>query len=278
MTFPDSFTFSQASFQAFVDCPRLFELRYVLHVAWPEVDENPTLERERHRQGGLAFHRMIAQESAGVPVARLAQTIVDPDVARWWTNYLSAPPPDLPANRYAEITLTAPLLGHRVMAKYDLVAVEPAAQAIVVDWKTYRRRPERARLAARLQTRVYTYLLARAGHELNGGHPPEPAHIEMIYWFAEFAGDPERFVYSAAQRDADGVYLTSLIESIRAHARDGYPKTDSAERCTYCQFGPLCDRGTGIGSGDGTDEALDLLGEADLDLSFDFEQVAEIEY
>jgi len=278
MTIPDGFTFSQGSLQAYVDCPRLFELRYLLRVAWPEVEESPNLEHERRRQGGLAFHRMIAQVSAGVPASLVAETVTDLDVARWWANYVDTPPPNLPAHRYAEITLSAPLLDNRLVAKYDLIAVEPGVRSVIVDWKTYRSRPDRGRLAARLQTRVYAYLLARAGHEIHGGHPPKPDQIEMIYWFADFAGDPERFAYSAPQLAADGVYLTSLIESIRAHTDGEFPKTARAGRCTYCQYGPLCDRGTGTAFGDDAEDALGRLDDTDLNLSFDFEQIAEVEY
>ena len=47
------------------------------------------------------------------------------------------------------------------MAKYDLI-VWTGEVAVIFDWKTTPRKPERRYLLDRLQTRVYRYLLATA--------------------------------------------------------------------------------------------------------------------
>ncbi|MCP4541151.1 MAG: PD-(D/E)XK nuclease family protein, partial [Chloroflexi bacterium] len=66
MTLPADFQFSQASLQDYVDCPRRFQLRYVLRVAWPAPEAEPVLENERYLQQGAAFHRLVHQHALGL--------------------------------------------------------------------------------------------------------------------------------------------------------------------------------------------------------------------
>ncbi len=304
MTLPTDFQFSQASLQDYVDCPRRFQLRYLLRLAWPAVEAEPALENERHLQQGAVFHRLVHQHVLGLPPDQLSSMVTDEDLRRWWHNYLAEPPADLPPSRYPEVVLSAPVGGHRLVAKYDLVAVAPSASSgqapsamlragagqrvIIVDWKTSRQRPRRKWLAGRLQTRVYPCLLVRAGSHLNAGRPFEPEQVEMVYWFADFPGNPEHFPYDAAQYDADGAYLTSLIEEIKELALslskglgdEDFPLTTQERCCRYCAYRSLCRRGVGAGVFDEADnEAGDELDWGDdFDFALDFEQVAEIEY
>ncbi len=172
-------------------------------------------------------------------------------------------------------------------AKYDLLA--PPAPAgddgqsgserkhfRIYDWKTTRRRPGRAVLAERLQTRVYPYLLVRAGAELSGGRLVEPGSVEMIYWFSSPGDDPIRFPYSPSQVHADQVYLDELITEIAMAARDGFPLTADQARCSYCVYRSLCERG-GTAGGFG-DQGEDYEENEDDLTHFDFEGIAEIEF
>jgi len=276
---PPDFQFSQASLQDYADCPRRFQLRYVERVDWPAHETEPALENERHLQQGAAFHRLVHQHLLGIPEERLARAAADADLRRWWHNYLTRGPEDLPASRHPEIVLSAPLGDYRLVAKYDLVTVDPSAmlragpgrQAVILDWKTSRRRPNRKYLAERLQTKVYPYLLVLAGDHLNGGQPLAPEQVEMVYWFADFPEDPARFPYSSAQYEADEAYLTSLVGQIGSPP---YPRTTDERNCRYCRYRSLCQRGVEAGP---LDEMEDELTQ-DFDISLDFEQIAEIEY
>jgi len=277
MTLPPDFQFSQASLQDYVDCPRRFQLRYVLRVAWPALEAEPALENERHLRQGAAFHRLVHQHVLGLPPERLSRTVADEALRRWWRNYLAEPPADLPPSRYPEIVLSSPLGSHRLVAKYDLIAVDARQRAVIVDWKTSRRRPRRRWLAERLQTRVYPYLLVRAGAHLDGGQPFEPAQVDMLYWFADFPADPARFTYDAAQYEADEAYLLSLIGEIVGRADNlSYPLTDDERRCRYCPYRSLCRRGVRAGAFEGAGDEREL--EDGFDIALDFEQIAEIEY
>lgn len=282
MPLPSDFHFSQGSLQDYVDCQRRFQLRYLERIAWPAVEVEPVLENEQHLRQGALFHLMVQQHLIGVPVERLTAMTQDEDLGRWWRNYLAAAPAAVKGMSYPELALSAPFGGdglQRLVAKYDLVVVTPEGRALIFDWKTARQRSPSIRLAKRLQTRVYPYLLVQAGADLNDGKPFEPGQIEMIYWFADFPDRPERFVYSPAQYAEDGGYLAGLLEQIAALSLgDGmFPLTEVEERCRFCVYRSLCDRGIAAGSLD--EMAFDEPEpEGSFDFELDFEQIAEIEY
>ena len=296
MTLPTDFQFSQGNLQDYVDCPRRFQLRYLLRLAWPAVEVEPALENERHLQQGAAFHRLVHQHILGLSPERLSSMVTDKDLGRWWHNYLNSAPADLAESRYPEVALSAPVSGHRLVAKYDLIAVGPVLspsaglginsaegpgqRAAILDWKTSRKRPRRKWLAQRLQTKVYPYLLVLAGSHLNEGKRGtsslQPEQVEMVYWFANFPEDPESFPYDAVQYDADGDYLASLVEEIKSLKDDDFRLTTQERRCSYCPYRSLCRRGVRAGPFDEV-ESEPEVGD-DFEIALDFEQIAEIEY
>jgi CRISPR/Cas system-associated exonuclease Cas4 (RecB family) len=176
------------------------------------------------------------------------------------------------ARYFPEITLTAPLGAYRLLAKLDLLAVNSQGGALILDWKTARKRPRRQWLADRLQTRVYSYLLLQAGAFLNAGTPFLPEQVEMVYWFADFPDRPERFPYSAAAYQADQDYLSDVVATIQRLAQADFPLTTDIRQCAYCVYRSLCDRGGKAGQLD----EFDSLDEGAPAL--DFDQTVEIEY
>ena len=206
----------------------------------------------------------------------------DEDLARWWGNYLAAGPAVPEGARHTEIVLSAPLTTYRLLAKYDLIVVDEEGFWHIFDWKTARRPPGRERLAQRLQTRVYPYLLVEAGEHLNGNRAISPDHVEMIYWFAELPKELHHFSYNEELHRENQRYLTALVREMelldrQAASEEGsWPMTSHEERCLFCLYRSLCDRGKSAG----TLEEIELEAEweADLDLDLDFEQIAEIAY
>lgn len=281
MPLPSDFHFSQGSLQDFVDCARRFQLRYLERIAWPAVPAEPILDNERHMQQGELFHLLVQQHLVGVPVERLtAMAQGDADLAAWWQAYLAAAPADLPGQHFPEVTLSAPLGEsgqRRLVAKYDLIVLTPEGRAVIFDWKTSHHRPPRRWLAERLQTRVYPYLLVQAGIDLNAGRPLAADRIEMVYWFAGFPDQPERFVYSPTQGSADEGYLHALVERIvlLAGGEGVWPLTPDETQCHFCVYRSLCERGTTAGR---SDEADYRDYEAEIAVDLDFEQIAEVEY
>jgi CRISPR/Cas system-associated exonuclease Cas4 (RecB family) len=277
---PTNFQFSQGSLQDYVDCPRRFQLRYVLQLAWPAQEVEPALENEQYMRQGAAFHRLVHRHALGIPAEDLSRAVQEPDLRRWWQNYLERGPQELPETCYPEVVLSAPLAGYRLVARYDLVAVDAGRRTVIVDWKTSRKRTKREYLTERLQTTVYPYLLVRAGAHLNGGQSIAPEQVEMIYWFADYPEEPARFGYDVSQYEAEEAYLNSLVEEIAELGDEGFPLTTQEQRCKFCPYRSLCRRGARAGT---LDEALDVLkeeagvGDA-FDIDIDFEQIAEIAY
>lgn len=285
MRLPDTFQFSQAGLQDFVDCPMRFYLRYVRQVAWPAAEAEPIAEHERRMALGQTFHRMVQQHLVGIPQERLTPMATDPDLERWWRNYCIYRPVDTlpvpvgseeggPAFRYPENTLTTAIAGRRLIAKYDLIVVRPGKHATIFDWKTSPRRTQASTLKSRLQTCVYRYLLIRAGAYLNGGQPFAPEQIAMIYWFAEHPESPVHLPYDPAQFRDDESYLTGLIERIKAMPDEEFIRAAEEKRCQYCRYRSYCERGGEAGRVADVEEEFETE-ELSL-LDFDFEQIAEI--
>lgn len=259
---PPTFQFSQQSLQDYVDCPRRFQLRYVLGQQWPAVEAEPITEHERFIEQGAEFHLLVQRHLLGIPAEKL--TPRDPLLARWWDAYLHYPPPNLPATqRLPEILLSASLDTQRLMARFDLLAIEPGVRVVIIDWKTTRRRTARRMLAERLQTKVYPFVLVEAGAYLFGGKI-EPEQVSLTYWFAEEPQNPETFQYNAAQHEGNRAYLTALITEVVGNRQEVWPLTTDTGQCRYCLYRSLCERGDRAGQ----------VGEGDLDTEgdeFDFE-------
>ncbi len=270
---PD-FQFSQSSLGDYLDCARRFQLRYIDQVRWPALESQPAAQHEERMRQGAAFHQLLHQHALGIPASLIEQQIQsDPVLLGWWRRYLQYRPAPLPQQIYPEQALSAPVGPYRLIAKYDLLAIDPDGRAVIVDWKTSARKPRRDALAQHIQTLVYPYVLALAGADLNEGEPIEPEQIEMIYWFSEHPDQPERFSYDQQQFTQTAEYLQSLIASIEQQQE--FAQTHDNQHCRFCVYRSLCDRGVSAGDfadWDG-DEAGNLL---DLDIVFD--QIAEIAF
>ncbi len=279
---PSDFVFTQANLQDYVECRRRFLLRYLWELAWPAIEAEPADDYEAHVRDGELFHRLVHQHQLGLGADRLQALVAAAaeesggQLADWWENYLRAGPSDLPEHRYPELALSVPLGDYRLLAKYDLVAVAPGRSAEIVDWKTGTHRPSRAVLAARLQTRVYRYVLVQAGAQLNGGRPLRPEQVAMRYWFANFPDQPERFPYDATQHEADGRYLTNLAAEIATAGEGDFPLTDDVRRCRFCAYRSLCGRGAQAGHMADAEVEPEPEVEVSWAEGFDFEQVAEV--
>ena len=272
------FDFSQASLQDYRDCPRRFQLRHIQKLRWPAPQVEPIRENETALRRGERFHRLAQQALVGVPLERLERAAAadpDPDLAGWWARFQALLPSLQRGKLSAEVLLAAPLGGHRLLAKFDLVQILPeTGKALIYDWKTSPRPPKRATLAGRMQTRVYPYLLARAGAALNGRQPIRSDQIEMVYWFAAVPERVERFSYTNQRQAEDEGDLTDLIAQISSLPAGGFPKTDEERACRFCVYRSLCERGSQAGLFSESED--DLEPEAESELNFD--QIGEIGY
>lgn len=275
MSIPPDFQFSQNNLQDYVDCPRRFQLRYLLKQRWPALQSEPVLEQERQMKLGERFHQMVQQHQCGLPEDAIQPNGYDPDLAHWWQNYAEFIPSVLAKNRYPEFTLTAPFAGHRIIAKYDLLVIEDGGQLTILDWKTSRRQPGRTILKQRLQTRLYPFLVVLAGAWLNGGRPVQPEQVEMVYWYPEFPDQPEHFCYDPQQFEEDRQEIYRLITQLVSTTETVFFSTTRDKNCIYCSYRSLCGRGEQAGSWDECD--LDVDPELSS-LDQNFNQIGEIRF
>jgi CRISPR/Cas system-associated exonuclease Cas4 (RecB family) len=266
---PTPFTFSQSSLQDYMDCARRFQLRYIEQLVWPAIESEPVAENERRQLEGQIFHRLVQQYLLGVSSEDLSRMANTPNLERWWNNFKR----ELGSlgESHPELTLSAPIGIHRLVAKYDLVAVQNN-KVTIYDWKTYAKRPRDEWMSARWQTRVYRSLLVQAGAHLNEGKPFDPEQIEMIYWYADFPSEPTRFEYDANQFKRDWSAIEKAVQEISS-AKE-FPLTQDEKMCRFCVYRSYCNRGAKAGQMDEAETGMES--EAAFDVNF--EQISEIEF
>lgn len=290
---PPTFSFSQSSLQAFEDCPRRFWLAYVEQLPWPAVEASPVQEHEAVMRLGERFHRLVQRAEIGITPAEVAAGLESP-LAGWFDAYLAHRPGDLPDGaREIERVLSIPFhldgaatpeTTFRLAAKYDLIAAGPEGRAVIVDWKTSKRRGDVSTLRHRLQSIVYPYVLVEASAGLPWG-PVHPEQVEMRYWFTAAPGQPVTLRYDAAQHAANHARLQRLLDDVLGGGSEAdFPKvpdtpTNRSRFCAFCIYRSRCNRGAAAGDLDDLGDAEDFFA-VDLDkaLEFTLDDVEELAF
>jgi CRISPR/Cas system-associated exonuclease Cas4 (RecB family) len=286
---PSDFVFSQSNLQTFADCPRRFWLSFVQRLPWPAVEASPVQEYEYVMRLGEAFHRAVQRAEIGIPPELIAAQLEDP-LDSWFANYLQYRPRELPTEiATVESVLTTPFqIGvdgpiFRLAAKFDLLTIEAGKRAVIVDWKTSRRRPEAHTVRQRLQSQVYPYLVVEASAALPWG-PLAPEQVEMRYWFTAAPDEPINLRYDASQHAATHQLLERLIAQIAAGEGEAdfpkVPDTDAnrARLCNYCAYRSRCDRGILAGDLDDVNDVEELLHDPVADLEINLDDLPELAF
>jgi hypothetical protein len=271
----NDFQFSQASLQDFQDCRRRFYLKYVEKLGWPAIEAEPALLNEELMQQGADFHRLVHQFFLGVPPKLLSQMVSGENLKVWWENFMSNLPATSSSQLFPERVLTTHLAGYGLLAKFDLIVLEEKDKFIIYDWKTSRKPGSRSWLKQRLQTKVYPYVLAKAGHVFLDGERVNPEKIKMVYWYANSPEESVKFDYPKETMVQDEEFITSMIVEIASlEGIDDYLLTDDKTQCRFCEYRSLCNRGEKAGLVDDKGE----VSQAKLEVMIDFEQIQEIEF
>jgi hypothetical protein len=285
MTLPNGFLFNQGNLQDYMDCQRRFQLRYLFHLTWPAVEAEPFLEYERVAEQGSRFHKIIRQHFSGVPESSIDQSLVEDEVLHfWWRNYKQSLNDGIlklihqDGNKlFEELILTVPLGDFRLIAKYDLLVIQPDSRYLIIDWKTSQNRPKQKWLANRQQTHVYPFVFSLAASSINNSKPINPEQIEMIYWFTNQPDKPERFYYTSSAFTSDARYLTNLSVEISQKTDPVFELTEDVKHCLFCTYRSLCNRGIKPGELHQLEEWQES-GQSAEDVSLDYDQIIEIEY
>ena len=243
MSIPTDFIFSQNSIQTYLDCPRRFELMFLLRQSWPAPITEPNLEFEKHLKLGERFHLLVQQYLAGIPEKLIEGSIIDPDLSRWWKNYFRLAPQFPPEQCFCEFYQSIPFLEFRLSAKYDLLVIQDKYQMTIIDWKTIRKRWSASSLKKRIQTSVYPLVAHEAHLQKNNRDYFFPENIKMIYWFPEFPSESETIHFTNQLYEDVKEHLTKIIREISRQSIGNYCLTDYVKRCTYCNYRSLCNRG-----------------------------------
>jgi hypothetical protein len=239
---------------------------------------------------GELFHRAVQRAEVGIPPELIAGQLEDP-LDSWFASYLQYRPRDLPTEVVeVERVLTTPLQAgndgptFRMVAKYDLLAVEPGKRAVIIDWKTTRNRTSPNTLRQRLQSQVYPYLLVEASKRLPWG-PLAPEQVEMRYWFTAAPDEPATLRYDTTQHATNGQLIQRLLATILASQGEAdFPKVPDTEAnrarlCAYCAYRSRCDRG--ILAGDLDDMSVideEMIHDPDANFEIRLDDVPEIAF
>ncbi len=266
MKLPENFSFSQQNLQDYLTCRYRFLLKYIRNLAWPAVESEPVLLQEARMELGQQFHRIVQQYFAGIDQNLLASTIQDEILSEWWLSFTSLNLIEFAGQKTAEKILTIPFSNHRLVAKYDLLIEQEGGKFTIYDWKTSQYLPSRPKLAKRMQTIVYPFVLQST---LSNLQKPDTSSysIEMVYWFTAHPLEPVRFAYSSTQAKEDQDFLAGIINQICTNDEEWFTKTPEIDNCKFCRYRSLCERGISAGQ-IAPDEDM-LLDESAFDIDFD---------
>lgn len=275
MPLPSEFVFTQNNLQDFKDCPRRFQLKYLLKTAWPAPVSEPLEENEHLISLGTNFHRMAHQYFLGIPEDNISRWIINDDLRLWWTSFIDHMPEGLPENRQPEYEISMPFNEYRLAAKIDLLAVEKGSRAVIVDWKTSQKPPSAAYLKKRIQSLVYPYLVITTGTALNDFQPFNAHQVSMLYWFPAFPDKTVSLQFDASWLEHTRSTLTRITGEITRMDQAVFPLTLDEKKCRFCRYRSLCERGVVAGNLSEMDE--DEL-EEDQTPDIDFDSIEGIAF
>jgi CRISPR/Cas system-associated exonuclease Cas4 (RecB family) len=232
---------SQAQLNLLETCPRKFQNTYLEQLRPPT---NPDYEEKQLL--GSRFHLLMQQREMGLKIRSFLET--DSQLENWMRAFaITAPDILTPANdseifRESEHLRTLQVQNYLLSAIYDLLIADKE-KAEILDWKTYRRSPNKRKLQNDWQTRLYLYVLAESSD-----YPPE--NISMTYWFVQSESKPHsiKFSYSSLQHQQTekklNRHLNNLTKWLQGYQQgEQFPQIpEGSKTCNYCQYASRCER------------------------------------
>ena len=268
---------NQSNLQDYLDCPRRFQLKVIEGLSLPAAYSEPIEIFEKATQLGNRFHLVCQQFFSGIDPVLLENSLSDPDLQTMWDNFLPYGESLLKYRLYPEPLLSISFLGHKLIAKYDLIVELNPEQYLIIDWKTSAKKSPRSKLEKRLQTHLYPFIFNQAGNDLFPEISISPAFIEMHYWYPLASEHEEVFPYSDDKNAKAKKDLEQILSKINNSISEGadFLLTDDKTTCQYCVFRSICNRGTKAGP---VGKSPPIEHEDLTNVQFDIDQVSEIEY
>ncbi|HEY8347445.1 MAG TPA: PD-(D/E)XK nuclease family protein [Symbiobacteriaceae bacterium] len=239
MQAPEERYLSAMAIRTYLTCPLRFRYRYLDNLYWSRLwggapDERRALEQGQH------FHLLARRYYAGVDPALIAAPVEGDVLTDWFHRLTQFLPRTFDRVFYPELELRLTRPDLRLVAKFDLVVVDPDGHATIFDWKTEKRMPRRSFLRKSPQTLVYRFLLCAAGGAYSPRGRFRPEEVSMVYWNPQFPDQWYRLPYSEAQYRKDEEYLCSLVSQILRTPRERFLATAEENVCRSCEYRMLC--------------------------------------
>jgi hypothetical protein len=276
MLLGNDFLFSANNLQDFLDCPRRFELKYILKQNWPGVISLPVQEMEYKIQIGSSFHKVAHQYLSGIPAADLNKSIDDSDVKNWFATYLEFIGPYLNHLYFSEFAVTTPFGGSHLIAVFDFISFQNNKNIFIGDWKTTSHRPKKEVYSQSIQSVLYSFIAFETrSHIFPGSDHLNQEDFSLKYFFPAFPEETITLEFNSSTLATNQAILLGLIREISNKEPGSFEKTTNEKRCAYCQYRSLCERGIQAGKLDNEE----VKPEIDTVLeNLDFDQIEEIPF
>jgi hypothetical protein len=268
---------NQASLQAYLDCPRKYELDYLNNTSWPAAPSSPLAKYETLTELGNRFHQLCQQFFIGLDPQLISSAISDPALFELWQAFLPYGQTLLKSPVLAEQILRIPFKNHFLVAKFDLIVKASPSEYLIIDWKTSSSKPNRNQLANRVQTFLYPFIFKEGGSDLFSGEPISSSAVKLSYWYPLADKPEEIFPYSDSSHKDIYQKISGLIKLIedRIDSNSDFPLTDDLKLCNHCHYRSFCERGSRAHS---LPPGVDLESEDLSNMHYDLDLIGEIEF
>jgi RecB family exonuclease len=272
----DNFIFSANNLQDYLDCPRRFELKYILKQNWPAVTSQPVLEMENKIQLGNRFHQLAHQYLSGISAKVLEDSIDDPDLGLWFKSFQKYINSFLNFSYFSEFTVLKPFEGFRLIAVFDFISLINTNKIMIGDWKTTSHLPKKEVYFQSIQSYLYPFIAYETRINIfSQSSTLLHQDLSMEYWFPVFPDNTITREHSIASHASSKELLSNLIFEISQKEAGTFEKTANDKRCAFCQYRSLCERGIQAGRDDDAENGF----ESDLQIdTLDFDQIEEIPF
>ena len=236
-------TFSAAKIQDYWDCERRYELKYILEQSWPAISSEPVIEIEHNIRKGNQFHYLIHQFFSGISETALLNSIDQEEIMDWFNSFLLFNKTLQIEKAFSEFRLTSQIGEIRLSAVFDLIYLTQNDKVGIIDWKTSHLIQKKSTLAMKIQTILYPYLIKETFHEFLTGIDLLPENISMRYWYPSSPYEDFIFNYGQSTHEDHRAFLENVINEILGKNLGEFILTSDENKCGYCQYRSLCDRG-----------------------------------